>query len=200
MGYTFKEVVDMAGIQGDLVFKKYEKYGFATPTRKVELYSTIFEKLGYDPLPGYEEAPGSPISAPELAKEYPLILITGGRVRHYYHSEFRQIEMMRKRHPDPLLQIHPETAQKLGIEDGDWVYVESKLGKAQFKAQVFDGIDPRVVHAEHSWWFPEDEGAEPSLHGVWKSNVNVLLDDDPDHCDQICGGWPNTGLCKVYRA
>jgi len=200
MGYTFKEVVEMGGVPGTRELKKYEKHGFATPTRKVELYSTIFEKLGYDPLPNYEEPAESPVSTPELAREYPFVLATGGRIKYFYHSEFRQIGSMRKHHPDPLVQIHPDAAAKLGIGDGDWVYLESRLGRARFKAQLFDGIDPRVVHAEHSWWFPEDPAPEPSLFGVWKSNVNVLLDDDPDHCDQICGGWPHAGLCKVYKA
>jgi anaerobic selenocysteine-containing dehydrogenase len=198
LGYSVKDVVEMGGLPGTQEYKKYEKHGFATPTKKVELYSTIFEKLGYDPLPAYEEASESPVSTPALAEEYPLILTTGGRIRHFYHSEFRQIKSMRKRHPEPILQIHPETAAKLGVTDGDWVYVETRLGKVQFKAGLFDGIDPRVVHAEHSWWFPEEPSQAPSLHGLWKSNINVLLDDDPDHCDQICGGWPHTGLCRVY--
>jgi len=201
LGYTFKQLVDTNGIVGPPEFKKYEKYGgFATPTRKVELYSTIFEKLGYDPLPAYEEAPETPVSAPELAREYPLILTTGGRIKYFYHSEFRQIKPMRKMHPDPTLQIHPDTASKLGIRDKDWVYVETHLGRVRFKAELFDGIDPRVVHAEHSWWFPEEAAEEPSLHGVWKSNINVLISDDPDYCDPICGGWPHMGLCKVYKA
>jgi anaerobic selenocysteine-containing dehydrogenase len=190
----------MGGVPGTRELKKYEKHGFATPTRKVELYSTIFEKLGYDPLPNYEEPAESPVSTPELARDYPFVLATGGRIKYFYHSEFRQIASMRKHHPDPLVQIHPDAAANLGIADGDWVYLESRLGRARFKAQLFDGIDPRVVHAEHSWWFPEDPAPEPSLFGVWKSNVNVLLDDDPDHCDQICGGWPHAGLCKVYKA
>jgi anaerobic selenocysteine-containing dehydrogenase len=200
LGYTLKELADANGIFGPPEFKKYEKYGFATPTRKVELYSTIFEKLGYDPLPSYEEAPETPVSAPELAKEYPLILTTGGRIRYFYHSEFRQIKSMRKRHPDPILQIHPDTASKLGIRDKEWVYVETRLGRVRFKAELFDGIDPRVVHAEHGWWFPEEVAEEPSLYGVWKSNINVLISDDPDTCDPICGGWPHMGLCKVYGA
>jgi len=58
-----------------------------------------------------------------------------------------------------------------------------------------------VVHAQHGWWFPEEEAAEPSLHGVWKSNCNVLTDDDPDNCNPISGGWPLRGLlCKIDKA
>lgn len=67
------------------------------------------------------------------------------------------------------------------------------------RCQYFDGIDPRVVHAEHGWWFPELPGEEPWLHGVFESNINVLMDDE--RCDPVHGGWPlKTGLCKVYKA
>lgn len=199
IGHTVETLAESNGFMGPRVYKIYEQHGFATPTRKVELYSTILEKLGYDPLPAYEEAPETPVSDPELAKEYPLILTSGGRIKYFFHSEFRQIQAMRRMHPDPILQIHPTTAAKAGIADNDWVIVETRLGNVRFKAQYWD-IDERVVHAEHSWWFPEKAGEEPGLHGVWDSNVNVLINDDPDHCDPICGGWPVMGLCRVYKA
>jgi hypothetical protein len=54
-----------------LKYKKYEEKGFGSPTGKVELYSTAFEKHGYDPLPFYREPPESPVSTPELLEEYP---------------------------------------------------------------------------------------------------------------------------------
>ncbi len=181
--------------------KKYERYGWGTPTGKVELYSTIYEKLGYDPLPFFKEPPESPVSTPELAEEYPLILITGGRHLPFYHSEHRQIDVMRRQHPHPLVQIHPETASRLGIEDGDWVWIETRRGRVRQKCQYFTGIDPRVVHAQHGWWFPELPGEEPWLHGVWESNIEVVVDDDPDICNEKNGGWPlRPALCKVYKA
>ena len=129
------------------------------------------------------------------------MLITGGRFLWMFHSEHRQVDSIRQRRPHPLVQIHPKTAQELGISDGDWVWIESKNGKIRMKCQYFDGIDPRVVHAEHGWWFPELPGEEPWLHGVWESNANVLIDDDPDVCNKLTGGWPlKTALCKIYKA
>jgi anaerobic selenocysteine-containing dehydrogenase len=200
LGMTFEEFMAQGGCDfPPAKYKQYEKIGFATPTGKVELYSTIFEKLGYDPLPRYEEAPESPESNPELAKEYPLMLISGGRFLPMYHSEHRQVDSVRKRHPHPLVQINPKTASKLEINDGDWVWIETLRGRIRMKCRYFDGIDPRVVHAEHGWWFPELPGEEPWLHGVWESNVNVLTDDS-DVCNKLSGGWPlKTALCKVYK-
>ncbi len=201
LGMTFKEFMDKGGYDFPPdEYKKYERIGFATATGKVELYSTVMERLGYDPLPRYEESFETPVSRPDLVKEYPFMLITGGRFLPMYHSEHRQIESVRRLHPHPLVQINPETAKPLDINDGDWVWIESPRGRIRMKCRLFKGIDPRVIHAEHGWWFPELPGEEPWLHGVWESNINVLMDDDPDHCNQIGGGWPlKTALCKVYK-
>jgi thiosulfate reductase/polysulfide reductase chain A len=181
--------------------RKYEKEGFGTPTGKVELSSTILEQLGYDPLPEYREPPQSPVSTPELSNKYPLILITGARHQPFYHSEHRQIASLRKQHPDPLVQVHPETASRLGIGNGDWAWIETPRGRIKQKCQFYEGIEPGVVQAQHGWWFPEMPGEEPSLHGVWESNINVVTDDDPDSCNPISGGWPLRALlCKIYKA
>jgi anaerobic selenocysteine-containing dehydrogenase len=103
-------------------------------------------------------------------------------------------------HPDPIVQIHPETALAQGIEDGDWAWIESPRGRIRMKCQHFDGIHPRVVHCEHAWWLPELPGEEPWLRGAWESNVNVLTDSNPDRCNPRSGGWPlKTALCKVYK-
>lgn len=203
MGMTFREFLDNKDgyYFPEREYKKYEKLGgFATPTGKCELYSTVFEKLGYDPLPSFKEPFETPESRPDLAKEYPLYNISGGRFTPYFHSDHRQIDSLRKKRPYPLVQIHPETAKNLNIQDGDWVWIESPRGRVRMKALLFDGIDPRVVHTEHGWWFPELPAEEPWLHGVWESNTNVLTEDHPDVCNRYTGGWPlKTGLCKVYK-
>ena len=213
MGITFKELVDkmvllppsMFNIKekgGLLVKHQYEETGFPTLSGKVELYSSALEKLGYDPLPHYEEPPESPVRTPEVAKEYPLILTTGGRFSPMYHSEFRQWGIgSREKHPDPLMDIHPETAQELGINDGDWAYIETRRGRIKQRARINPGILRDVVNTEAGWWFPEQPAMEPSLGGVWESNANVLTLGDIDCCDPLTGGWANRALlCKVYKA
>jgi anaerobic selenocysteine-containing dehydrogenase len=129
--------------------------GFMTPSGKVELSSSIFEVYGEDPLPYYEEPPFSPVSTPELMEKYPLILTSGARSFAYFHSEGRQIGVLRETHPEPLVEINPQTAAKLGIKDGEWVTIENMYGKCRQKAKVTGGIHPQVVHCQHGWWFPE---------------------------------------------
>ncbi|MBW1868178.1 MAG: molybdopterin-dependent oxidoreductase, partial [Deltaproteobacteria bacterium] len=184
LGITFKELVKKGKIiTKESEYKKYEKTGFGTPTGKIELYSTVMENLGYDPLPYYKEPPESPTRTPDLAKEYPLVLITGGRFHPFFHSEHRQVESLRKRYPWAKMQINPETAKELGIKDDDWVWIETQHGRVMQKVIIDKGIDPRVVHAQHGWWYPEMPGEEPWLHGVWISNINVCTSSDEETCD-----------------
>ncbi|MCS7139896.1 MAG: molybdopterin-dependent oxidoreductase [Candidatus Nezhaarchaeota archaeon] len=174
---------------------------FATPTGKVELYSTILEKMGYEPLPTYKEPPMTPYSNPELAKEYPLILVAGIKFMPFHHSEQRQIQALRRMHPDPLCHINPDTARSLGISDGDWIWIETLNGRIKQRAFYNVSLHPQVVCAEASWWYPEKPGPEPSLFGAFESNVNLLTDDDPEALDQAYGCYYYTGLlCKVYKA
>jgi thiosulfate reductase/polysulfide reductase chain A len=199
MGMTFEQFKKKGYVVATPMYKKYEEKGFNTPTGKFELYSTILEKHGYDPLPSFREPPESPVSTPELMEEYPLVLITGGRYIGYFHSEGRQIPQLRKRVPDPEIEMHPDTAGKANIKDGDWVWLETPRGKGEkirLKTKLTSDIDPRVVNAAHGWWFPEKPAPE---HGCFDSNVNVVLSFDPPW-EPIVGAVPTRGtLCKVYK-
>jgi anaerobic selenocysteine-containing dehydrogenase len=199
LGHTLKTFPRV--VVRPVVEKKYEKQGFATTTGKVELRSTVLEALGYDPLPKYLVPPESPQGDPALARDYPYTLIDGRRILYYYHSEWRQVESVRKHYPDPIVRVHPQTALAEGIRDGDWIWIETKRGKIRQKVQLFDKMDPQIIDAEHGWWFPEMPGPDPSLHGAFVSNINVCLSDDPDHCNPELGSYPlRTALCRISKA
>ena len=175
-------------------YGKYKEGGFKTPTGRIELYATRLEAMGYDPLPYYQEPPESPLATPDVAEDFPLVLTTGARISFFFNSEHRQLKNLRKAHPDPIVEIHPDTAQSSGIKNGDWVWIETRRGKIRQKARVTEEIDPRVIHIEHGWWFPEEEGPE---HGVWKSNANVLTSNDPPY-DPAMGTYQLRALlCRV---
>jgi len=199
VGLTFDEFKKMDRFTGKKKVKQYRQYeqsGFKTPSGKVELYSRRLEEWGFDPLPIYHEPPETPYSDPELAKEYPL-LCTTRKLGVYRHSGGRQIPSLRGFHPDPLVIIHPDTASKLGIEDGDWIYIETKRGKIKQKANLSAGVDPRIVIVDHAWWFPERD--ETDLFGFAHSNYNVLTNDKPPFNSEV-GSFNIRGLaCRVYK-
>jgi anaerobic selenocysteine-containing dehydrogenase len=197
LGISFDELKQKGFVKVPFKYRKYEQDGFKTPTGKIELYATRFEQLGYAPLPNYQEPPESPISTPEIAKDFPLVLTSGGRIPFFFNSEHRQIEKLRKAHRDPIAEIHPETAKRFGIAHGDWMWIETRRGRMRQKAKLTTGIDTRVIHAQHGWWFPEEPGPE---YGVWKSNVNLLTDNGPPY-DPAMGTYQLRGLlCRVEPA
>ncbi len=164
-------------------YKEYEHKGFPTPSGKVEIYSETLQKAGYDPLPSYTESPEGPLSNPELAKEYPVILTTGGRYKEFLHSGQRNIPRLRHLVPEPLAEIHPQTAAKYGIGDGETAVVETKRGSIEIKVKVTEDIVPGIIHIPHGWV---------------QANVDVLTDGSP--ADPVTG-FPALKqlLCKVRR-
>jgi anaerobic selenocysteine-containing dehydrogenase len=164
-------------------YRKYERGllrqdgqpGFNTTTGKIELYSLMFASCGGDPLPYYEEPRFSDRAKPEWAEEYPLTLTTGARNWASFHSEHRQVKMLREIKPYPVVEIHPNLAKKLDIIEGEWVAIENPWGKCYEKAKLSARLKEYVVHADHGWWYPEEDMSEPSLGGVWVSNINELV-------------------------
>ena len=195
-GITFAQFKELGILTGKMSYRKYEREGFDTPSGKFEFHCSTLEKMGYDPLPLVVEPPESPYSTPELFKRYPLIITTGARTQHYFHAEGRQVPSLRKRAPDPLVEIHTDTATDLGIVDGDWVWIENPRGRIKQRARLTDGIHPGVVSAQHGWWFPEQE---PPEYGFRESNINLLTGGMPYDPHTGSESW-RSFLCKVYKA
>jgi formate dehydrogenase (coenzyme F420) alpha subunit len=168
------------------MYRKYEGFmrGFNTPSKKVALYSERLAEIGADPLPVYREPAESPLSRPDLAAAFPFVLVAGSKLMPYTHTMMRNIPSLRKEAPCARVEMHPDTAVKLGIKDEDRVKVSSPRGTIVAAAQVTDRIDPRVVHVSY---------------GFEESNANVLTDNSI--CDPVTG---STGLksclCRIERA
>jgi anaerobic selenocysteine-containing dehydrogenase len=206
LGMTFKELREEGPIFPKPEYERHEKGllrpdgqpGFATPTGRVELYSTIFEQMGLDPLPSYQEPPESPVSTPDLNEEYPFVFTNGGRSWVFFHSEHRHIPEFREIHPQPITDIHPDDAERLGIKDRDWIWIENRYGRCKQIARVTPTILKGVVHAEHGWWFPEKPGPQPSLFGTFESNPNNLIPYGSQGPSGLCAPI-RCQLCKVYK-
>ena len=116
-----------------------------------------------------------------------------------FHSEHRMIPWLREKHPDPLVDVHPDTARSLGIRDGDWVYIENDLGRVKRKAKLTLTVHPRTINTVHGWWMPEEQGAEPHLFGVWNYQINQLIPGPQDSDSGFGGGQYKTTLVRLTR-
>jgi anaerobic selenocysteine-containing dehydrogenase len=128
-------------------------------------------------------------------KNFPLVL-TSSKSRFYLHSSYRWLKPLREKRPQPKVEVHPETAEKLGVRHGDAIIIETSRGKITQIAHVTDAIHPQVINCAYGWWFPE---ATPESQYDWQtSNFNVLTSME------ILGkafGTPNLkGInCRVRR-
>jgi anaerobic selenocysteine-containing dehydrogenase len=196
-GMTYDDFKNVGILKGKWEHKGYEKKGFNTPSGKVEIYSQQLKDWGYDPLPSYQDLPESPESSPDLLKEYPLIF-TSAKDPYYFHSAYRNVSSLRKLSPDPVVLIHPETASKSGIAEGDWVSVETKRGTIRQKAKLNSDIAPRVIILSFGWWFPERKDLE--LFGWKESNLNILTSNNPPYDPAIGSTSLRAVPCRIYKS
>jgi len=185
-------------------FQKHEattengiKRGFATPTRRVELYSTLFAEHGYSPLPDYVEPAVSPISREDLAAEYPLIF-TNAKFTTFIHSQQRGLARLRKVSPDPTAELNPETAARFSIKDKVWMVIQSPKGSIRARARVTDRILPGVVCCQPGWWQECKELELPGYDAYSSDGANVSALIGGESVDPISGATPNRSLlCRI---
>jgi assimilatory nitrate reductase catalytic subunit len=85
-------------------------------------------------------------------EEFPLIL-TSGRVVYQYLSgnQTRRIGFLVEQCPEPYVEIHPETAAGLGVQDGEKVRVVSRRGEGVFPVLVVSTIRPDTIFIPYHW-------------------------------------------------
>src|SRR5262249_44254820 len=83
---------------------------------------------------------------------YPLFLTTGRVISQFLSgSQTRRIGPLVKQNPEPLLELHPRLAQKLGIADGDWATCETRRREMPVPARVVLTIRPDTVFIPYHW-------------------------------------------------
>jgi len=188
-------------------YRRYTELFKNLPHGKVQCYNEIIGgKLNNDGsgtlpyLPTYQGPPEGLAQTPELAKEYPLILSDVHADRLCQHSFFNDIPYLREHQPYPWIRINPATARKYGIQNGDWVKVESPHGWCKFKAEYFEGIPPEVVMTRRGWWQSCEElglPGYPYLDGG--SEVNNLYNPEEKYFDKFYSQMPKQTLVKISR-
>lgn len=172
--------------------------GFDTETRRVELYSERLLRHGQPPMARFIEPADSPRDeATTLQGRYPLVL-SSAKNGYYCHSQHRSLVSLRKRAPDPVVELSPALAASRHIAEGDWVRIATRTGQARFVARLTPGLADDVVVAEFGWWqaCPELDREGLAIDGGTGSNFNALI--SADACDPISGSVPHRSfLCDV---
>ena len=107
----------------------------------------------------------------------------------YYH-----VASTRRMRPDPVVEMNPDAARKMGFREGDWISIETKVGACKQKLYFNKELDPRVIIATFGSWLPEQPD---NLYGWRRGNINMVTPDGPDY-DPATGAMTLRGLpCKV---
>lgn len=161
--------------------------GFQTPSGKIEFYSKQLKDKGYDPLPVYTEPEDKPTS------EFLFYLIAWKQAEHTHTRTFNNEWLMEMKDDNPLW-MNTETGNKLGLKDGDEIWIESVFAKAKGRVHLTQGIHPEVVGLHHGY-------------GHWAGGSIAKgkgIDDGqfmPGKVDVICGQAVTKEIgVKVYKA
>jgi len=168
--------------------------GFATDTRRVELYSEKLHRHGYFPLPTYTPAPDAPSD-----DRFPLLLTTA-KNGYYCHSQHRALASLRRRAPLPQAGISPSLAARRSIAAGDWLRIRSRHGEARFIARIDPDLGDDIVVGEFGWWQACPELGQPAfpVRGAGSSNYNSLI--SAEHADPVSGSVPMRAFaCEIER-
>lgn len=140
--------------------------------------------------PGAAESFGS---TPELAADYPFVFSDVHAHRLCMHSYFQDIPVLKELKPHFWMKINPASAAAYGIENGDWVEVESRHGSVRLRAELFEGVAPEVLMTKRGWWLPDEERA-------WGgAEVNELYDADPANFDPFHSGMGKQTLVRIRK-
>jgi cysteine desulfurase NifS len=203
-GYSLEDVREAGGwvkIPNPMMdYKKWQKGGlredgkpgFDTPSGKFEIWSTVLEDYGYEPLPKYVEPKEGPVGSPELAQEFPLIFNSGARPHTDFRSQHHGIKGLAKDKPEPTADLNLADAAERDIQTGDLVEVRTPRGAVQFRARVTDDILQGAIECSMG-------GGTPVGPKAWREwNVNELT--DLSNYDDVTG-FPvyKSLLCEVVK-
>jgi len=203
----WKQLLKKGGWWDPIYYHEEWKRVFTTPSGKFEFFpqtlaeamkkkgSRVSKVSDKEVLPHYES------SSPEREEEdfplflniYPLLVFSGRRDAN--QPWLKNLSGFRMQNNwDGWVEINPETARRLKISEGDWVWVESAQGRIKLKAKLFAGVMPEVVSVPYGFGheaggrWAGDEGGRPNLIAQRKF--------DPLNGEAL---WNYTRV-KVYKA
>ena len=151
-------------------------------------------------LPEYRGPAEGIAETPELAREYPFAFSDVHAHRLANHSYFSDIAVLRAFEPDPWVKMNPVAAKRYGIEDGDWVNVESPHGSCVLRARLTEGIAPDVLMGRRGWWQGCADLGRPGY--TWEdggAETSCLYLGDADHSDPFHTAHGKQTLVRIRK-
>jgi anaerobic selenocysteine-containing dehydrogenase len=192
-GITFEQLKEKRFLESTREYKKPEEGIFKTPSGKVEIYSKALKQLGYAPLPTYAELSKFLY---EPSDDYPLLMFNGKEAA-YMNNGYKHVKIARARKPYPTVDLHPETAKRFGLEEGEWIYIETAKGRVKQILKLDPHLDPRLVFPSMGWWFPEEPEDQFQFR---KSNINMLTFSEPPYDPEVGSVELGAIPCRIYKA
>ena len=173
--------------------------GFGTSTGYVELASEELAALGGQRLP-HEGEPVVLCTGDTLKKGAHLQLITGSRKQPYNASMYFNNAAFRKQASVPVVEMSEATAQRLGFQAGDCVYLGTDKGQARFQVKIAKMRDD-LLSADYGWWHPEWTQGAPNFGGIFESNINCLTSCDRASGEEMIGTWSYNNIdCVIWKS
>lgn len=174
--------------------RKYLQHGFATPTGRVEIYSQALHDIGQSALPDYVPPAASVERHPEWQRQFPLRL-TSAKWIPFCHSQFRNLPSLRSKMPEPLVEVHPDTARERDINELDWIIIRSPQGSIRARARFNRTLGKDVVCAQYGWSDRSDNAGRAD--GV-SLNFSKLISNA--FYDPVSGSFPlRAYACQLER-
>ncbi|MAC78177.1 MAG: molybdopterin oxidoreductase [Rhodobacteraceae bacterium] len=166
--------------------------GFRTPSRRIEFHSTDLRRHGYPPM----------ATAPAPLPRDPAfpILLSTAKSGYYTHSSLRNLASLRRKSPDPAIEISPALATRHGLQDHDWAIVTTAMGEVRLRVRLDGDLAEDVAIAEFGWWQGCDATGAGDLPvtGERSANINAILSDATR--DPVSGAPPlREARCSLRR-
>ena len=144
--------------------------GFATETRRVELYSALLHRHGYSPVPVHV--------SPTAQDEFFPYRLSCAKIGVFCHSQHRGIASLRRRAPEPAVEIGTALAAAEDIQTGDWVRLSTPAGAIRMRALVEPSLPEGQIVAPYGWWESCPELGLPGFApgGANDASYNSLVD------------------------
>ncbi|CAL9394430.1 Acetylene hydratase [Streptomyces sp. enrichment culture] len=168
IGLTWEQFTRIGYIRNGKRYRKYRDGGFKTRSGRVNLRNDGLRAMGYEPFPVYRRPP-------EADPELPY-LMTSAHPRQFYNTEFHQLATTSRSQSTARVTVHPATAEREGLANGDEVALFSRAGahEVRMTVRISDSVAPNVVMADAGWWYPGESSVDESL----RSSINLLTTND----------------------